>query len=238
MRALRRHLGTILIAVGVVLIVYAGLVVFWRDPVTDAINAYRQDQLRAPLQRVDREYAQLAAEQPDPPTSAKVPVAPTVAAARRLAQRFSSEFSKQTGAPIGKIHIKRMGITAIMVQGTDSNSLTKGPGHYQNTEFPGQGKTIGVAGHRTTYGAWFRHIDDLKRGDEITLRMPYGVFAYDVTSHKIVSNHDWSIIKNVGYEQLVLSACHPLFTATHRYVVFARLVRIQLPGARAVTIPA
>jgi sortase A len=237
-RAFRRHLGTILISLGVVLIAYAAAVVWWRDPITDAINTYRQHQLRAPLAAVDREYARIVATQADPPPTATISVPETLRDAHRLASEFAAEYGKHQGAPIGKIHIGRMGITAIAVQGTDSSSLTKGPGHYENTEFPGQGRTIGVAGHRTTYGAWFRHIDDLRPGDQITLRMPYGVFAYAVTSHKIVANNDWSIIKDVGYEQLVLSACHPLFTATHRYVVFARLIRVQLPGRRSVTLPA
>ncbi len=234
MRKLRHRTGTLLIATGVLCIVYAAAVVFWRDPVTDAINAYRQRQLAAPLTRVEREYAVIAAAQPDPPPSA--PAVDTIVAARALAARFSREYGRRYGDPIGKIHIARLGITAIVVQGTDSNSLTKGPGHYANTEFPGQGRTIGIAGHRTTYGAWFRHIDDLRKGDQLTLRMPYGVFAYAVTSHRIVDNSDWSIIKDVGYEQVVLSACHPLFAASQRYVVFARLVRIQLTGARAVTV--
>jgi sortase A len=236
-RAFRRHLGTILITVGAVLIVYALAVVFWRDPVTDAINSYRQHQLQAPLAAVNREYARIVATEDDPPATVTIPVSETLRDAHRVASQFAAEYGKKIGDPIGKIHIGRMGITAIVVQGTDSDSLTKGPGHYETTEFPGQGRTIGIAGHRTTYGAWFRHIDDLKTGDQITLRMPYGTFAYAVTSHKIVKNNDWSIIKDVGYEQLMLSACHPLFTATHRYVVFARLIRVQLIGRHSVTLP-
>ena len=60
-------------------------------------------------------------------------------------------------------------------------------------------------------------------GDNIYLQMPYGTFRYRVYFHKIVSNTDWSILRGRSYEKLVLSACHPLYSATHRWVVFARL---------------
>ena len=44
--------------------------------------------------------------------------------------------------------------------------------------FPGQGETIGIAGHRTTYLAPFRRLDELEQGDEVTLEMPYATFTY------------------------------------------------------------
>ena len=72
-----------------------------------------------------------------------------------------------------------MGLSTILVEGTDRwSSLTKGPGRYGNTSFPGSGSTIGIAGHRTTFSAPFRHIDNLNKGDKITLKMPYGTFVY------------------------------------------------------------
>ena len=48
--------------------------------------------------------------------------------------------------------------------------------------------------------------------------------------HRIVDNGDWSIMKKVGFDELVLSACHPLYSASHRYVVFASLESVKLPG--------
>ena len=69
--------------------------------------------------------------------------------------------------------------------------------------------------------------------------MPYGTFTYRVMGHKIVDNGDWSIMQKVGYDELVLSACHPLYSADQRYVVFARLANVKLAGAsRGVNLPA
>ena len=60
-----------------------------------------------------------------------------------------------------------------IVKGTDPASLRKGPGIYDHTPFPGAPGTTGIAGHRTTYLAPFRHIDRLKHGDDIEVDMPY-----------------------------------------------------------------
>jgi sortase A len=120
------------------------------------------------------------------------------------------------------------GLDMVVVQGTDETSLQKGPGHYPETPFPGQGGTVAIAGHRTTYLAPFRHIDSMAPGDRIVLEMPYGRFDYRVQKTAIVDPGDVGIVREVGYERLVLSACHPLYSAEHRYIVFARLVAERL----------
>jgi sortase (surface protein transpeptidase) len=58
--------------------------------------------------------------------------------------------------------------------------------------------------------------------------------------HKVVVNTDWSIIRPQGYDRLVLSACHPLYSASHRWVVFARAISVTLPGknGRTIKLPA
>ena len=84
--------------------------------------------------------------------------------------------------------------------------------------------------YRTTFGAPFRHIDRLRPGDPITVELPYGTFTYVVTGHRIVDKDDWSILRERGYDSLVLSACHPLYSAAQRWVVFARLASAELPS--------
>src|SRR5207244_551916 len=106
---------------------------------------------------------------------------------RRL-QYLAHSLNSSTAAKkaLGRIAIHRIGIDVVFVQGTGGSSLDLGPGHYTQTSLPAEGGTVGLAGHRTTYGAWFRHIDDLRRGDEIVLTMPYGRFTYVVQGHRIV----------------------------------------------------
>jgi sortase A len=155
-----------------------------------------------------------------------------VRSARLLAARFAAEERGHTGRPLGRIRISRIGLSTIVVENTDYwGSLSKGPGRYEEGSFPGLGQTTGIAGHRTTWAAPFRHIDSIRNGDPIVLQMPYGTFTYRVLRHEIVDNGDWSIMRKVGFDELVLSACHPLYSASHRYVVFARLVSVKLPGS-------
>ena len=137
--------------------------------------------------------------------------------------RPDSQSTLKGGQPFGRLIIGRIGLKVVVVQGTDwLHDLSQGPGHYSNTKFPGQGSTVAIAGHRTTFGAWFRDINDIKDGDWITLQMPYATFHYRVQYHQVVPNTDWKIIRPQGYERLVLSACHPLYSSSHRWVVYAR----------------
>lgn len=129
---------------------------------------------------------------------------------------------------MGRIVIPRLGLRMVVVQGTSADDLKKGPGHYdaasgRSTGLPGMGGVIAIAGHRTTFSHPFRHIDDLSSRDKIELQMPYGRFVYTVFHHKVVDDQDWSILRRRPFEKLVLTACHPLHSATHRWAVFARL---------------
>jgi sortase A len=235
-----RHLGLTLIVVGVLLFAYAGAIVFWRDPVTDVYTAYAQHGLRSDLNRETRAWQRIVVQREartHAPVHTPARQLQTESARRQLrlvrglAERFARQHRGHDGQPLGHIAIPRIGIREIFVEGTDYwGSLTKGPGRYTRTAYPGLGRTTAIAGHRTTWSAPFRHIDELRPGDPITLELPYGRFVYRVTQHRIVDDGDWSIVRDVGHDQLVLSACHPLYSAAQRYVIFARLRSVTLPG--------
>ncbi len=151
--------------------------------------------------------------------------------AGELATRFAKRV--KTGEGIGRIKIPSIGLDTVSVEGTDTASLQKGPGHYPETAFPGEEKTIGIAGHRTTYLAPFKRINEIADGDEIILEMPYATFVYRVQKHEIVDPSQTEIVRDVGYERLVLTACHPLYSAAQRWAVFARLSEIRAVEAGA-----
>lgn len=242
MRTLARRLGTALAVAGALLVVYAGMVVFWRDPVTSIYTAYEQHEMSSQLGKTFVSWREDARKElrealPAPGTHGGATVTPAVRSAsvlrsaRRLAIRFAGVERGHTGRPLGRIRISRIGLSTIVVENTDYwGSLSKGPGRYEEGSFPGLGATTGIAGHRTTFAAPFRHIDSIRDGDPIVLQMPYGTFTYRVMRHKIVDNGDWSIMRKVGFDELVLSACHPLYSAAQRIVVFARLVDVQARG--------
>jgi sortase A len=126
---------------------------------------------------------------------------------------------------MGRIVMPAIGVSEVFVEGTEAGDLRTGPGHYPDTPLPGERGTVAIAGHRTTYGAPFRRVDQLERGDRIELRMPYGRFVYRVERTRIVEPTELSVTARVAYDRLVLSACHPLYSAAQRIIVFARLER-------------
>jgi sortase A len=207
-----------LITAGVVIVADVGVTLAYKEPLSSIYGSIKQDEAQSQLNDLEASY----------PTSQDRRAVARVKVPREqisiLAERFAAE--AETGQPIGKIVAPDMdGLDLVMVQGTDSASLEKGPGHYPETPFPGEGGTVGIAGHRTTYLAPFRHIDSMQEGDPIKLEMPYGNFVYKVQKTEIVDPSDVGIVKKVGYERLVLSACNPLYSAEQRFIVFAELVR-------------
>ena len=220
-----RKAGYALLGLGGLLLVWVGVMVTYGDPITSLYTSHEQHALSQRLNAVDRQWASgnrtvSAAE------SKREAQAQLAATLKREAAAFRA--SLKDGDPVGRIIVPRLHLTMVVVQGTSEWDLARGPGHYdlqsgENTTLPGMGGVIGIAGHRTTFLHPFRHIDELKSGDKIALVMPYGKFIYTVYFHKVVLSTDWSILRKRPFEKLILSACHPLFSATHRWVVFARL---------------
>ena len=137
----------------------------------------------------------------------------------------------RSGDAIGRIELPTLDRSYMVIEGTGKGDLRKAPGHYEDTPLPGQRGTVAIAGHRTTYGAPFRTIDKLKKGDRVRLEMPYGNFTYSVEKTRIVPPDELSVKRKVGYDRLILSACHPLYSAAQRIVVFARLTKSDARGA-------
>ncbi len=228
---LRRRLGMILIALGIVLVGYSAAIIFWGDPVTYVYAHWKQHQLSSELNDEFEAYTataaidDLAVDRSGGATPLEI-----AQAQRELIERAANRLNPhlKMSHPLGRIRIPDIGVNAIFVQGTRwGPDLSQGPGHYPQTSLPGVGRTVGIAAHRTTFGAWFRHIDSLHSGDPITLRLPYGTFYYHVFTHEIVKSGDWRVIRDRGFDTLVLSACHPLYSASHRWIVYARLVRVD-----------
>jgi sortase A len=218
-RALR-IVSTMLITAGIVVLADAGLTLVWQEPLSAAYGSLKQGQAADQLNKLEAQYPSAA------DLAAIAGVSGDAAKARILADRFQPHL--QDGHAIGRIKIDRIGLNMVVVQGTDTASLEKGPGHYRNTPIPGQPGTVAIAGHRTTYLAPFRHIDQIQEGDEVRIEMPYAAFTYTVYKHEVVDPGDVGILKPVGFDQMVMTACHPPYSAAHRYAVFSRLSRIDL----------
>jgi sortase A len=223
MRRALRAFSTVLILAGVLLLVDVGLTLAWQEPVSALLARIQQDKLDSQLEEIEEA----------PPTPVQRRALAALPSQRRRVAFLAREArsSAEEGEPIGRIDIPRIGADFVVVQGTDPATLRKGPGHYPDTTFPGLPGTVAIAGHRTTYGAPFRQVDELRRGDRVVVTMPYGRFTYDVQGTKIVPPSAVWVTRDVGYDRLVLSACHPLYSAAERIIVFARLRGVEPRGA-------
>lgn len=212
--------GSVLLGIGAVALVWAFVIWQWGDPATGLYTRWQQHQLRQDLEVVERQFAPVRAAATNAPTPATLAV--RRAEARRAAQRLSATANE--GDPLGRLRVSRLGLNMVVVDGTDHESLTRGPGVDRRTGLPGEGRLVYIAGHRTTYGAPFAHIDRLRRGDEVRLDMPYGTYVYRVTDSVIVPATDLARLRSRGREEIALQACHPRFSARERYIVYARPV--------------
>lgn len=229
MRPMRRALAifsVVMITAGCVVLSDAALTLAWKEPVSAIYGQLRQNEAEDQLRQLQADFLEgLETEKPLGGQGA-------LEQAAELADRFTERLEK--GKAIGRIEIESADIDYVVVEGTDTETLKKGPGRYPETALPGQGRTIGIAGHRTTYGAPFNDIDSIETGDEIVVEMPYATFTYEVEKTEIVAPTEVRIIRDIGRERVVLTACHPLYSAAKRYAVFGKLTEVVLAESAAV----
>jgi sortase A len=220
MRGLLRLSGTLLIVAGIATLSWAVLVWRWQDPFTAVYTTYQQHELSTRYHKVVATYRPLLDQ-----------AAPSLAAERRYVKVEAKQYRLhlKEGDPLGRLQIPRLGLNIVAVNGTDSGTLTKGPGRYSGplpSFVPGEGQLVYIAGHRTTFLAPFAHIERLRAGDAVTIELPYAAFHYRVIKHIVVAENNLAVLRSHHHELLALQACHPRFFASHRYIAYARLVRV------------
>jgi len=226
-RRVWRVLSIVLILVGTLALIDAGVTLVWQEPFSALYAKFRQDHLSGTLRAVERAT----------PTPVERRALASLPDERRRVAFLASELQRHAGdgSAVGRIVIPRIDASYVVVKGTDTSDLESGPGIYPETNFPGVEGTTAIAGHRTTYLAPFRDINELSPGNHIFLDMPYAHFTYTVIGQRVVLPTDVSAaVSRVGYTRLVLSACTPLFSAEKRLLVYARLTKTVPVGAARV----
>ena len=224
-----RRLSTVLILAGALVLADAVITVLWLEPVTALRAKLSQNGLEGDLQALE-------AAGPTPADVRALRRAGLLAETRagraqglRLARRRVPVLARSLrhrvadGDAIGRLRVPRLDLDLVVVKGSSPAPLRKGPGTFDQAPLPGEHGTAAIAGHRTTYGAPFRDIDALRRGDAVRVEMPYATIRYRVEGHRIVDPSDLGVLRRVGHDRLILSACHPRFSAQKRIVVFARV---------------
>ncbi len=158
---------------------------------------------------------------------------------RRLAAAFAAKLER--GDPVGRLRIPAIQVNRLVQHGVrgsqsldpdgDRDLLRNGPVHYGNTPLPGAGEPFAVAGHRTTYGAPFNRLGELHPGDVINVDTPYARFRYTVKKTTVVDPTNTSVLIDRGYG-LVLTTCTPMYSASHRLIVWAQLDSFMIYNER------
>ena len=221
---MRRHLGTFLLVIGLGVLAWAATVYLWKDPFTTAYTAYEQRRLASKLDEQFASYEPLRTPVVAHPGKL-IPKPVPHDNVKREARRF--RLASDDGDAIARLKIPRLGLSAVVVNGTAVSDLRRGPGRHLESYMPGERELVYIAGHRTTYGAPFGNINELRPGDPITVELPYATLVYKVTRHRIVDDNDVSVLESPHHEELVLQACHPRFFASERYLVYARPVSVK-----------
>jgi sortase A len=136
----------------------------------------------------------------------------------------------QVGDSLTRIKIPAIDVDVVVVEGTTANALRAGAGHYPETPLPCEVGNVAIAGHRTTYGRPFNHLDLLKPGDQVTLATPIGPCTYSITTKPFaVSPKDTEVVANSPNQAtLTLTTCHPKGSAKQRLVVHATLIKSSI----------
>jgi sortase A len=125
---------------------------------------------------------------------------------------------------IGRIDIPRLGLSAMVIEGTSGRTLRRAVGHIPGTALPGQPGNVGISGHRDTF---FRPLRNIQRNDIITLTTLFGEYRYRVVSTRIVSPSNVAVLAPSGSDTLTLVTCYPFYfvgSAPNRFIVRAERV--------------
>jgi sortase A len=131
------------------------------------------------------------------------------------------------GSPLGRIEISRIGLAAMILEGTDDGTLRRAVGHIQGTPLPGGSGNVAIAGHRDTF---FRPLRSIRKDDEITVATLNGSYRYRVESTRVVEPEDTQVLDASTEATLTLVTCYPFSfvgSAPKRFIVRARRITPQ-----------
>jgi sortase A len=125
------------------------------------------------------------------------------------------------GTALGRIDIARLGVKAMIMEGTEDRTLDRAVGHIRGTPMPGSNGNTVIAGHRDTF---FRPLRNIRHNDEIILSTLNGSTRYLVDSTQLVAPEDTEVLNNSGSTTLTLVTCYPFYflgEAPKRFIVRA-----------------
>ena len=212
------RLGTSLIVLGLLMFLFVGYQL-WGTGIEEA-------QSQNSLENRFTQIAVTTTSPPPPSISPSVIEPPVTESPVTTTPTPPEPIVIKEGDPMAIINLPTIGVSKYVVAGVETADLKKGPGHYPGTPFPGELGNASIAGHRTTYGEPFRHLDDLSIGDPIIITDLMGrQFTYLVSNQQVVEATDSWVVATTDRTKavLTLTTCHPEFSAKQRLIISAEL---------------
>jgi sortase A len=129
------------------------------------------------------------------------------------------------GTALAELSIPSIGLSAVVLEGSDDHTLRMGVGHIETTPLPGgEFGNVAIAGHRDTF---FRPLRNIRVGDDVLLNTPEKRAHYRVSWFRVVGPDDVSVIDPTADPTLTLVTCYPFWfigSAPDRFVVRAKRV--------------
>lgn len=186
-------------------------------------------------------YTDIRASREQKVLSSQLTTSSKVKQAYQAAAKGGGQAAFTEGSPVTRLQVAKIHLDTVVVQGTSSQALSAGAGHYPQTPLPCSGSgNVAIAGHRTMNGHPFQDLNLLAAGDKIVLTTPFQTCTYEVIPS--VGDHanpyttdpnDWTVIAQTSQPMLTLTTCTPEGTARQRLVARAKLVsttNIATPG--------
>lgn len=220
-RLLVRTLGELLMTAGGLVLLFVVWQLWWTDVQAAATADRALEQLQETFAGTAEAPAPTSPGTPDEPE----PTAPDAA---------GEEPAYEPGEGLAIVHLPTIDQTVAVHEGVDLDVLNLGVlGHYPGTALPGEVGNFAVAGHRTTYGRPLWDLGEMRPGDPVVVETAAGWSVYRLERHRVVYPSETEVLAPVpdrpGAEPteawMVLTACHPKFSAQQRLIGYALLDR-------------
>lgn len=210
-----KSLKNIIFRISAIILVIIGILLIAYPTYTNYFSRRRQEELLSSWEEQEKLIQVSVIETPKEETEDEKPEEETT--------ELEVIEPPELGEAFGTIEIPAIDLKGIIYEGTEKPILKNGPGHIVGTAIPGRVGTCAISGHRTTYGAPFNKLDELFPGDKIIIETNYGEFTYILSELKIVEPTDVYILESTLYPSLILTSCHPKYSAAQRLIAFAYL---------------
>ena len=143
-------------------------------------------------------------------------------------QHSTADVSEAPARPrsrlVARLEIPQLGISSVILEGVESETLRVALGHVPGTSLPGQPGNVVIAGHRDTF---FRPLRKVEMCDEVSVTTTGRTYYYQVRSFEVVDPRNVNALRFHNKDELTLITCYPfsyIGPAPKRFVVHAEPV--------------